>query len=96
MRFYDDNTLIYNENTGGKTLQNIKDGSKIAVAIIDREALDGYRFLGTPELFSEGAPFEDALAFAMQNGMNPPKFAVLIHIENIYTLRSGKDAGKRL
>jgi predicted pyridoxine 5'-phosphate oxidase superfamily flavin-nucleotide-binding protein len=97
LRAYDDQTLIFNENTGGQTLQNLRDGSKVAVAVIDREALDGYRFLGTPEIFSEGtAPYENAVAFAANNGMKQPKFAVLIHIEEIFTLRSGADAGKKL
>ncbi len=96
LRAYDDNTLIYNENTGGQTLQNIRDGSKMAVAIIDREALDGYRFVGTPEVFGEGAPFDNAVDYAAKNGMKTPKFAVLIHIEAIYSLRSGADAGKKL
>lgn len=64
LRLYDDRTLIYNENTGGQTLQNIREGSKMAVVVIDREALDGYRFVGTPELFLAGKPFDDALAFA--------------------------------
>ncbi|HBO6004974.1 TPA: pyridoxamine 5'-phosphate oxidase family protein [Pseudomonas aeruginosa] len=97
LRAYDDQTLIYNENTGGQTLQNIRDGSKMAIAIIDREALDGYRFIGKPEVFEAGTPpYDNALAFAEKNGMKPPKFAVLVHIESIYTLRSGADAGKKL
>jgi predicted pyridoxine 5'-phosphate oxidase superfamily flavin-nucleotide-binding protein len=96
LRVYDDTTLIYNENTGGQTLQNIRDGSKIAVAVIDREALDGYRFVGQPEVFTEGMPFENALAFAEKAGMKPPKCAVLIRIEEIFTLRSGPTAGTRL
>ncbi|AKL43818.1 MULTISPECIES: pyridoxamine 5'-phosphate oxidase family protein [Serratia] len=96
LRLYDDRTLIYNENTGGQTLQNIREGSKMAVVVIDREALDGYRFVGTPELFLAGKPFDDALAFAEKNGMKPPKYAVLIHIDSIYTLRSGPNAGTRL
>ncbi|CVI54393.1 pyridoxamine 5'-phosphate oxidase family protein [Agrobacterium leguminum] len=96
LRVYDDRTLIYNENTGGQTLQNIRDGSKIAVAVIDREALDGYRFVGRPEIFTDGAPFQNALGFAGKAGMKEPKCAVLIHLEAIYTLRSGSDAGKKL
>lgn len=96
LRAYDDQTLIYNENTGGQTLRNILDGSKMAIAVIDREALDGYRFVGTPKVFSEGQPFDDAVAFASQNGMKTPKFAVLVHLDAIYTLRSGPDAGKAL
>lgn len=96
LRVYDDNTLILNENTGGQTLRNMQDGSKIAVAVIDRQKLDGYRFLGTPEVVGDGAPFDNALAFAEANGMKTPKFAVLVHIEEIFSLRSGADAGKRM
>ncbi|EJU13781.1 pyridoxamine 5'-phosphate oxidase family protein [Novosphingobium resinovorum] len=96
LRVYDDKTLIYNENTGGQTLQNILDGSKMAVAVIDRDALDGYRFIGRPEVFSEGDAFDNAVAFADTAGMKTPKFAVLIHIEDIFTLRSGPTAGTRL
>ncbi|MGE0281016.1 MAG: pyridoxamine 5'-phosphate oxidase family protein [Rhizobiaceae bacterium] len=96
LRVYDDNTLIYNENTGGQTLQNIRDGSKMAIAVINREALDGYRFVGRPEIHEEGLPLENALAFAEKAGMKPPKCAVLIHIEEIYTLKSGPTAGKKL
>lgn len=96
LRVYDDNTLIFNENTGGQTLRNMQDGSKVAVAVIDREKLDGYRFLGTPKIVGEGAPFDNAVEFAGRNGMKTPKFAVLIHIEEIFSLRSGADAGKRM
>lgn len=96
IRVYDDNTLIYNENTGGQTLRNILDGSKMAIAVIDREALDGYRFVGRPEVFSEGAPFDNAVAFAEGAGMKTPKFAVLIHVEDVFTLRSGPTAGTRI
>nr|WP_306423854.1 pyridoxamine 5'-phosphate oxidase family protein [Brucella intermedia] len=93
LRVYDDTTLIYNENTGGQTLQNIRDGSKIAIAIIDREALDGYRFVGQPEVFTEGSPFENALAFAEKAGMKPPKCAVLISIEEISHYARGRPLG---
>lgn len=96
LRVYDDKTLIYNENTGGQTLQNIRNGSKMAIAVINREALDGYRFVGRPEIFNDGAPLENALVFAEKAGMKPPKCAVLIHIEEIYTLKSGPTAGRKL
>lgn len=96
LRIYDDHTLIYNENTGGQTLENLRNGSRIAVAVIDRAALDGYRFIGQAEIYDSGAPYDDALAFAAMAGMKKPKFAVLIRIEQIHTLRSGPDAGKLL
>lgn len=96
LRAYDDRSLIYNENTGGQTLKNLQDGSKIAVAVVDREALDGYRLVGRAEIFRDGKPYESAVAYAATNGMKTPLCAVLIHIEQIFTLKSGSTAGTRL
>lgn len=68
LRVYDDTALIYNENTGGRTLKNIRAGSKMAVAVIDRENRDGYRFICTPVITEDGEAYENALNFAQNNG----------------------------
>lgn len=96
LRVFDDNTLIYNENTGGQTLKNVENGSKLAVAIIDREALDGYRFYGSGKTYTAGEAYENAVAFAKENNMGTPKCAVLINIEQIFSLRSGPMAGTKI
>lgn len=96
LRVYDEHHLIYNENTGGQTLTNIEQGSKVAIAVVDRPNLDGYRFVGTPSIHRDGAAYENALAFAKQNGMKEPKCAVLIRVDEIYTLKSGPTAGQKL
>jgi predicted pyridoxine 5'-phosphate oxidase superfamily flavin-nucleotide-binding protein len=57
-RVFNDETLIYSEGTGGRTYQNILDGSKVAVAVVNREILDGYRFIGTPEVLTSGDIYE--------------------------------------
>lgn len=93
LRVYDDSTLIYNENTGGQHLTNIESGSRIAVAVIDRAALDGYRFLGHAEVLTEGPAWANCLEFAEANGMKTPKRAVLIHLDEIFSLASGAKAG---
>ena len=93
LRVYDGSTLIYNENTGGQHLANIEAGSRVAVAVIDRAALDGYRFLGHAEVLTEGPAWDDCLAFAAANGMKTPKRAVLIHLDEIFSLASGPKAG---
>lgn len=96
LRVYSDDALIYNENTGGQHLANIEAGSKIAVAVIDWDALDGYRFLGHADVTTEGDAWDNCLAFAEANGMKAPKKAVVIHIDEIYSLRSGEKAGTRV
>ncbi|MGO2842424.1 pyridoxamine 5'-phosphate oxidase family protein [uncultured Corynebacterium sp.] len=93
LRAYDESTLIYNENTGGQHLANIESGSRVAVAVVDRAALDGYRFLGHAEVLTEGPAWDNCLEFAEANGMKTPKRAVLIHLDEIFSLASGAKAG---
>ena len=96
LRAYDESSLIFNENTAGQHLRNIRAGSRVAVAVVDREAPDGYRFLGRAEVHESGPVMDDAVAFARERGMGLPKAAVLIRIEEIFSLRPGATAGKRV
>ena len=93
MRIVDDSTLMYNENTGKQTMQNIKDNARVAIAYVDWENLDGYRFVGKAEIFTEGKIFDDAVEWAKGK---VPKAVVLIRIEEIYTLHIGAPAGTKL
>lgn len=94
-RLYDETTIIFNENTYGEIYRNIKRGSKVAIAFVDREKLKGFRFVGTAEVHEEGKYYEDAVEWAVGK-MGKPKAAVIIKIEEIYDLASGPNAGKRL
>ena len=93
MRIYDDSTLIYNENTGRQTLCNLRFNKRASVAYVNWEKLDGYRFVGKAEVFTEGKVFDEATEWAKGKA---PKAAVLIHIEEIHTLKSGPTAGTKL
>lgn len=95
-RIYDDNTLLYFEGTGGKTYQNILDGSKDVVAVVNREVRDGFRFVGTPEVFHEGDIYEKYSQISLNEGLPKPKAIILIKIEEIQTLKPGPNAGKSI
>lgn len=95
-RIFNDSTLIFNEGVGGTTFRNILDGSKVAVAVVNREVMDGYRFVGTPEVFTEGEIYEKAAEMSLKAGMPKPKAVILVHIEEIYSLKPGPMAGKRI
>jgi len=95
-RVFDDETLIFSEGTGGATYLNILGGSKVAVAVVNREILDGYHFLGTPEVLNDGAIYDKSAEMSLKNGMTKPKAVILIHIEEIYSLKPGPMAGKRI
>lgn len=93
-KVFDDSTLMFNEGTGGQTYKNILDGSMVTTALVDREKMDGYRFYSKPEVITSGEIYENAAEFSVKNGMPKPKAIILLHIEKIYTLKAGPDAGK--
>ena len=95
-RVFNDETLIFTEGTGGITYRNILDGSKVAVAVVNREALDGYRFIGTPEVLTKGEIYEKSADVSLKAGMPKPKAVVLVHIDEIHSLKPGPMAGKKI
>jgi len=95
-RVFNDETLIFSEGTGGRTWQNILDGSKVAVAVVNREILDGYRFIGTPEVLTDGGVYEKSAEMSLKAGMPKPRAVILIHIEEIHSLKPGPMAGKKI
>jgi predicted pyridoxine 5'-phosphate oxidase superfamily flavin-nucleotide-binding protein len=95
-RVFDDETLIFSEGTGGTNYRNILDGSKVSMAVVNREVLDGYKFLGTPKVLTEGPVYEKSAEMSLKAGMQKPKAVVLIHVDEIYSLKPGPMAGKRI
>ena len=95
-RVFNDETLIFTEGVGGRTYQNILDGSKVAAAVVNREILDGYRFIGTPEVLTEGPVYDKSAEMSLKAGMPKPKAVILVHIEEIHSLKPGPMAGKKI
>lgn len=95
-RVFDDETLIFTEGTGGRTYHNILDGSKVAVAVVNRDILDGYRFIGTPEVITSGPVYDKTAEMSLKAGMPKPKAVILVHIEEIHSLKPGLMAGKKI
>ena len=95
-RVFDDETLIFSEGTGGTTYKNILEGSRVSCAVVDRDKVDGFRFLGTPEVITNGEIYDRLAAMALKAGMSKPKAAVLIHIDEIHALKPGPLAGKKI
>lgn len=95
-RVLNDNSLIFTEGTGRATFRNIKNGSKVAVAVVNREILDGYRFLGTPEIQTSGELYEMSAAASQKMNLPKPHAVVIIHIEAIFSLKPGPTAGMKI
>ncbi len=85
-RVLDDDHLAFNEVTGNQTWKNVQNGSKVAIAVVDREKLKGFRFVGTPEAITSGPIFDQAAAMLQKAGMRTPKAVVRVKIDKIYNL----------
>jgi predicted pyridoxine 5'-phosphate oxidase superfamily flavin-nucleotide-binding protein len=66
-RVLDDEHLAYNEVTGKQNWGNVGSGSKVAIAVADRENMKGFRFVGTPEVVTSGAIYNEAVAMIRQS-----------------------------
>ena len=95
-RVFNDETLIFNEGVGGRTYQNILDGSKVVTAVVNRDVMDGYRFVGSPEVITNGDIYEKSAEMSLKAGMPKPKAVILVHIEEIHSLKPGPMAGKKI
>lgn len=95
-RVLSDEALMFTEGTGGTTFANVKRGSKVAVAVVNREILDGYRFIGDADCQESGELFEQAAAISAKMGMPRPHAVVVIHITEIHSLKPGPMAGKKI
>ena len=95
-RVLNDETLIFSEGTGGTTYANILDGSVVSVAVVNREILDGFRFLCTPTVMTDGEIYERSAEMSLKNGMPKPKAVILLHINEIHSLKPGPLAGKKI
>jgi uncharacterized protein len=95
-RVLSDDSLIFTEGTGGATYANIKRGSKVSISIVNREILDGYRFVGDASVQESGELYEQASAMSAKLGMAKPKAIVVIKIVEIHSLKPGPGAGKKI
>jgi predicted pyridoxine 5'-phosphate oxidase superfamily flavin-nucleotide-binding protein len=95
-RVLSDNSLIFTEGTGGATYTNIKRGSKVAVAVVNRDIVDGYRFIGEASLKESGELYDAAAANSAKLGRPKPFAVAVINISEIHSLKPGSTAGKKI
>ncbi len=95
-RVLSDDSLIFSEGTGGATYENIKRGSKVSVAVVNREVVDGYRFVGNTSMYESGELYEQAAAMSAKRGMPKPRAVVVVNVTEIHSLKPGPTAGKKI
>ena len=87
VRVLDDEHIAFFEMTGKRTYENLKRNPNIAIAVLDREKMQGYRFVGRAELVTEGELYQQAKQFAeaMKLPM-APQAAVKVKVEEVYNI----------
>ncbi|MBM3155632.1 MAG: pyridoxamine 5'-phosphate oxidase family protein [Chloroflexi bacterium] len=86
----DDEHLVFYELTGGRTWANLQNNPKLAIAVVDRSTMKGYRFTGQAEFVTEGELYAGAQKLAeMLKIPAPPKAAVKMKVEEIFDLGKG-------
>jgi uncharacterized protein len=95
-RVVDDEHLGFAEVTGKRTWQNVQRGSRVAIAVVDREKMSGFRFEGPAGAITSGPAFDQAAAMMKQRGiMAPLKAVVTVKIERVFNL-GGPTAGEEI
>jgi len=86
-RVLDDEHMAFNEVTAKRTWANVERGSQVAIGVVDREKMKGFRFVGSPEAVTEGPLYEQAVEMMRRIGMDRPlRAVVVVKIDKIYNL----------
>lgn len=93
-RVLDDETIMFVEATAKKTYANVKENPRVAIAVVDKEKMGGYRFVGPAQVIESGE-FFDKVAAETQKARIKPVAVVTVKVEEIYSLKPGK-AGERI
>ncbi|MHB8917030.1 MAG: pyridoxamine 5'-phosphate oxidase family protein [Desulfocucumaceae bacterium] len=90
----DDETIAFAEIVGGRTYNNLLANPRVAVVVVDREAREGYRFVGRTEMETAG-PVYDAYTERLKGmGLPAPKAVVKVRVEEIYDISVKNPGGK--
>ena len=92
----DEKTILMADNFMKKTRENLEANPKISFVTKDSTKCP-YQFKGSIEIFTEGKYFDIVTEWG-QNAMTKlsPKAAVLVKVEEIYSIQPGPEAGKKL
>ena len=94
-RVLDDEHIVFFEMVGRRTYENLKINPNIAIAVLDREKMQGYRFVGKAELITEGELYEQAKQRAEAMKLPAPQAAVKVKVDEIYNL-GAPEPGKKI
>ncbi|MGP3666905.1 MAG: pyridoxamine 5'-phosphate oxidase family protein [Candidatus Bathyarchaeota archaeon] len=97
VKLYDDEHLLVADNFFQKTRKNLEENPHVSVTFWDPETRDGYQVKGSAKIFTSGKEYEDVVMWVKSKMPKlKTKAGVLIKVEEVYTVKPGPEAGKRL
>jgi predicted pyridoxine 5'-phosphate oxidase superfamily flavin-nucleotide-binding protein len=94
-KLLDDETMLLGDNFMQKTLTNMKENPRIAIAYWGEKG--GFQIKGTVTLHTDDQVYKDTVAWV--KSMRPtfnPKTGIVLKITDVYVVKPGPDAGKKL
>src|SRR5689334_21942002 len=86
---WDDDHLVFADICSPGTIENLRQNPAIEINVVDPDVRKGYRFKGTALVLTEGAQFEEILAFYRKRGTQSAiNSLVLIKVERALSLVS--------
>ena len=94
-KLLDDETLLISDQYFLKTLQNLKENPKVALTYWGEKG--GYQLKGPITLHTDDEVFKQDVAWMKEIRPNlTPKSAVIMKITDVYIVKGGPDAGKKI
>ena len=94
-KLLDNGTLLISDQFFQKTLANLKENPQIALSWWGEKG--GFQLKGTIAIHTSGKIFQDDVAWMKELRPNlTPKGAVVVTITDVYQIKAGADAGKKL
>ncbi|MEN4018455.1 MAG: pyridoxamine 5'-phosphate oxidase family protein [Methanobacterium sp.] len=92
----DEKTIMIVDNYMKKTRENLESNPKASLVPRDATACP-YQFKGTVEIHTSGKAFDEAVDWARSvMSKLPAKAAILLKVEEIYSVKPGPDAGSKV
>jgi len=92
----DEKTIMIVDNYLKKTRENLENNPKASLVPRDATACP-YQFKGTVEIHTSGKAFDEAVDWARSvMSKLPAKAAILLKVEEIYSVKPGPDAGSKV
>lgn len=94
-KLLDDETLLISDQFFNKTLKNLKENPKIAISYWGEKG--GFQIKGSITLHTNDEVFKQDVAWMKELRPNlVPKSAVVMKITEVYIIKAGPDAGKKI